>query len=30
MGVEFYRLVHGEKAGPFDDKGWETDIFAGV
>ena len=30
MGVEFYRLVHGEKAGPFDDKGWETDLFAGV
>jgi N-acetyl-1-D-myo-inositol-2-amino-2-deoxy-alpha-D-glucopyranoside deacetylase len=30
MGVEFYVLAHGEKAGPFDDKGWETDLFAGV
>lgn len=30
MGVEFYRLAQGEKAGPFDDKGWETDLFAGV
>ena len=30
MGVEFYRLAKGVVAGPFDDKGWETDLFAGV
>jgi N-acetyl-1-D-myo-inositol-2-amino-2-deoxy-alpha-D-glucopyranoside deacetylase len=29
-GREFYRLVHGEKAGPFDDAGRELDLFAGV
>jgi N-acetyl-1-D-myo-inositol-2-amino-2-deoxy-alpha-D-glucopyranoside deacetylase len=30
MGVEFYRLVRGTPAGDRDDKGWETDLFAGV
>ena len=30
FGSEYYTLVHGEKAGPFDSKGRETDIFAGV
>ncbi|MFM8503319.1 MAG: N-acetyl-1-D-myo-inositol-2-amino-2-deoxy-alpha-D-glucopyranoside deacetylase [Actinomycetota bacterium] len=29
-GREFYRLVHGEKAGPFDEAGRELDLFAGV
>jgi N-acetyl-1-D-myo-inositol-2-amino-2-deoxy-alpha-D-glucopyranoside deacetylase len=30
LGVEFYRLVRGEPAGPRDDAGRETDLFAGV
>ena len=30
MGTEFYRLVRGARAGELDDKGWETDLFAGV
>ena len=29
-GREFYRLVHGEKSGPFDEAGRELDLFAGV
>lgn len=29
-GKEFYRLVHGEKAGPFDGDGRETDLFSGI
>lgn len=29
-GQEFYTLVYGEKAGPFDSQGRETDIFAGL
>jgi N-acetyl-1-D-myo-inositol-2-amino-2-deoxy-alpha-D-glucopyranoside deacetylase len=29
-GREFYRLVYGEKAGPFDEAGRELDLFAGV
>ncbi len=30
FGNEYYTLVHGEKSGPFDDQGRETDIFAGI
>ncbi len=30
MGVEHYRLVRGAVGGPLDDKGWETDLFAGL
>jgi len=30
MGTEYFRLVKGQAAGPFDEQGWETDIFAGV
>jgi N-acetyl-1-D-myo-inositol-2-amino-2-deoxy-alpha-D-glucopyranoside deacetylase len=30
LGVEFYRLVRGEPAGPWDGDGRETDLFAGV
>jgi N-acetyl-1-D-myo-inositol-2-amino-2-deoxy-alpha-D-glucopyranoside deacetylase len=30
MGLEFYRLVRGDPAGPFDDLGRETDLFAGL
>jgi N-acetyl-1-D-myo-inositol-2-amino-2-deoxy-alpha-D-glucopyranoside deacetylase len=30
VGVEFYRLVRGEPAGPRDGDGRETDLFAGV
>ena len=30
MGMEFFRLVRGDLAGPFDDLGRETDLFAGV
>ena len=29
-GAEFYRLVYGEKSGPFDENGRETDLFAGI
>lgn len=29
-GREFYQLVYGEKAGPFDHNGRELDLFAGV
>lgn len=29
-GREFYRLVRGEKSGPFDSNGRETDLFAGI
>ena len=29
-GREFYTLVHGEKSGPFDENGRETDLFAGI
>lgn len=30
LGMEFYRLVKGTPAGPFDAMGRETDLFAGV
>jgi N-acetyl-1-D-myo-inositol-2-amino-2-deoxy-alpha-D-glucopyranoside deacetylase len=30
MATEYYRLVHGTPAGPFDAQGRETDMFAGV
>ncbi len=30
MGLEFFRLVQGEPAGPYDGEGRETDLFAGV
>jgi N-acetyl-1-D-myo-inositol-2-amino-2-deoxy-alpha-D-glucopyranoside deacetylase len=30
FGNEYYTLVHGEKSGPFDGQGRETDIFAGL
>jgi N-acetyl-1-D-myo-inositol-2-amino-2-deoxy-alpha-D-glucopyranoside deacetylase len=30
MSVEYYRLVRGEPAGPFDADGRETDLFAGA
>jgi N-acetyl-1-D-myo-inositol-2-amino-2-deoxy-alpha-D-glucopyranoside deacetylase len=30
FGNEYYTLVHGEKSGPFDEQGRETDIFAGL
>jgi N-acetyl-1-D-myo-inositol-2-amino-2-deoxy-alpha-D-glucopyranoside deacetylase len=30
IGLEFYRLVRGDVAGPFDADGRETDLFAGV
>ena len=29
-GREFYRLVHGTTAAPFDENGRETDLFAGI
>ncbi len=29
-GQEFYTLVHGEKAAPFDENGREIDLFSGV
>lgn len=29
-GYEYYTLVKGEKAAPFDSKGYEQDLFAGV
>lgn len=29
-GREFYRLVQGEKSGPFDENGRETDLFSGI
>lgn len=29
-GLEFYRLVYGDKSGPFNNDGRETDLFAGV
>jgi len=29
-GNEYYTLVQGEKSEPFDDKGRETDLFAGI
>ena len=29
-GHEYYSLVHGNKAEPFDSHGRETDLFAGV
>ena len=29
-GNEFYTLVKGEKSGPFDEAGRESDLFAGV
>lgn len=30
MGTEYYRLVAGEPAGPFDELGRETDLFSGI
>ncbi len=30
MGLEYFRLVRGTPAGPFDGQGHETDLFAGV
>lgn len=30
LGTEFYRLAKGTPAGPFDEMGRETDLFAGV
>ncbi len=30
LGTEYYRLVRGAKAGPFDAEGHETDVFAGL
>jgi N-acetyl-1-D-myo-inositol-2-amino-2-deoxy-alpha-D-glucopyranoside deacetylase len=30
LAVEHFRLVQGRPAGPFDVRGWETDLFAGV
>lgn len=30
MGTEYYRLVAGELAGPFDDQGREIDLFNGI
>lgn len=30
MGTEYFRLVRGTSAGPFDGEGRETDLFAGV
>ncbi|MCW2539857.1 MAG: 1D-myo-inosityl-2-acetamido-2-deoxy-alpha-D-glucopyranoside deacetylase [Frankiales bacterium] len=29
-GTEFFRLVKGQPAGPYDDRGRETDLFAGI
>jgi N-acetyl-1-D-myo-inositol-2-amino-2-deoxy-alpha-D-glucopyranoside deacetylase len=29
-GTEYYTLVRGEKSGPFDSDGRETDLFAGI
>lgn len=29
-GNEYYTLVKGEKSPPFDEKGYETDLFAGI
>ena len=30
MGIEYFRLVHGHAAGPFDEAGRELDLFAGI
>jgi N-acetyl-1-D-myo-inositol-2-amino-2-deoxy-alpha-D-glucopyranoside deacetylase len=30
FGTEYFRLVHGTPAGPFDESGRETDLFAGI
>jgi hypothetical protein len=30
MGTEYYRLVAGVLAGPFDELGRETDLFNGI
>ena len=30
LAIEHFRLVRGEPAGQLDDKGWETDLFAGT
>jgi N-acetyl-1-D-myo-inositol-2-amino-2-deoxy-alpha-D-glucopyranoside deacetylase len=30
MGDEYYTLVYGEKSGPFDAEGRETDLFNGI
>jgi N-acetyl-1-D-myo-inositol-2-amino-2-deoxy-alpha-D-glucopyranoside deacetylase len=30
LALEHFRLVRGEAAGPFDEHGWETDLFAGL
>ena len=30
MGIEYFRLVHGQTSGPFDAEGRELDLFAGI
>jgi N-acetyl-1-D-myo-inositol-2-amino-2-deoxy-alpha-D-glucopyranoside deacetylase len=30
LGDEYYTLVKGEKSGPFDDNGYELDLFNGI
>ena len=30
LSIEHFRLVHGERSGPFDDGGRESDLFAGT
>jgi len=30
FGYEYYRLVQGQSAGPYDSDGRETDLFNGV
>jgi len=30
MGIEYFRLVHGQAAGPFNEDGRELDLFAGI
>ncbi|MGN6608091.1 MAG: N-acetyl-1-D-myo-inositol-2-amino-2-deoxy-alpha-D-glucopyranoside deacetylase [Jatrophihabitans sp.] len=30
LATEHFQLVRGEPAEPFDDRGWETDLFAGL
>jgi N-acetyl-1-D-myo-inositol-2-amino-2-deoxy-alpha-D-glucopyranoside deacetylase len=29
-GNEYYTLVKGEKSSPFNEKGYESDLFAGI
>lgn len=30
MGIEYFRLVKGERGAPGTEEGWETDLFAGI